>query len=750
MDIDAYLAEAVESVGLERIFDAPEHQFQKSPDKWRGGCPWHRSKSGTSFTVDPETGLWHCAGCQKGGGLLQYLHCRRFGIHATGPRGAEVTEALRRLSELAGVSVPGVSESPEQRQHREAIDRRRQALEQWNAQCQRYLWSDQPEATVARDYMRSRGFSGDDLTALGAGLAVVNPRLDADPQELREWQIGSPRWRNYITFPWHDEAGQLLTMYGKVSGGTPPQGLPKTLALPGDGTKSSPLYFDRARQAGHRDVVLVEGVTDAALAQVRGDTRAVACVAAQLSRLQVETLKRCGVTSVTVALDPDAAGISGNRSCLRQLSEAGILCYVAPKLPDGLDPDEFIVNRGVDAWCEHIDRAENGFRMVARQIIEAATDGLQRVDDRATAGVVSQLKELLRDTPADNVPGLEAHRVVWDEFREQLGCDPSTAERLTESTEAERVADLADRLKQAAGSQDFDRVGQLSERLAGLTTRKAAPPTVLSFAELQLKHPEMRPVIIDGLLRRGETMNVVAPSKLGKSWLAMALSVAAAAGDRGWLGLDVTRCRVLHVDTEIHPETLAFRFRRVAGAMRCPATAIKELSLLPVRGAGWSLDQLGETLSRQPADLVVIDAFYRALPPDLDENDNRQMAEVYNRLDAVAGRHDVAVVLIHHTTKGQQTGKAVTDLGSGAGSMARAADAHVGLVEHKQDGAAVVRAAIRSFGPLEPFCIVREHPLWKVASHLDPAEMKGTKPERKQSAPRRSSTTRSYFEEVDA
>ena len=84
----------------------------------------------------------------------------------------------------------------------------------------------------------------------------------------------------------NEDADPLITppIYGRWHAKTPPEGRPKTIALPGEGTKRSPLYFDRARQAGHGHLVLVEGVLDAALLQVLGDTRVVACVAAQLSK----------------------------------------------------------------------------------------------------------------------------------------------------------------------------------------------------------------------------------------------------------------------------------------------------------------------------------------------------------------------------------------------------------------------------------------------------------------------------------
>ena len=48
----------------------------------------------------------------------------------------------------------------------------------------------------------------------------------------------------------------------------------------------------------------------------------------------------------------------------------------------------------------------------------------------------------------------------------------------------------------------------------------------------------------------------------------------------------------------------------------------------------------------------MLDAFYRALPADTDENDNGAMAGVYNMIDRYAEMLGSAFVLIHHISKG--------------------------------------------------------------------------------------------------
>ena len=121
--------------------------------------------------------------------------------------------------------------------------------------------------------------------------------------------------------------------------------------------------------------------------------------------------------------------------------------------------------------------------------------------------------------------------------------------------------------------------------------------------------------------------------------------------------------------------------------------------------------------------LIILDAFYRFMPRNMDENDNGTMANLYNMIDRCAARLNTGFVLIHHTTKGLQSGKAVTDVGAGAGSQSRAADCHFILRPHEVAGCLSVDAVARSWPPPEPFVIRKSFPLWVPEHALDPADL---------------------------
>lgn len=256
-----------------------------------------------------------------------------------------------------------------------------------------------------------------------------------------------------------------------------------------------------------------------------------------------------------------------------------------------------------------------------------------------------------------------------------------------------------------------------------------------TLRELVMRYPHLRPPVVHGLLREGETLNVIASPKVGKSWLVSDLALAVATG-RPWLGIfPCEQGRVLLIDNELHKETSANRIPKVMEARGMTlADCGDRITVANLRGELKDIFGLAPCFSRiepEQFKLVVIDAFYRAMPKDTDENDNGTMAQVYNVLDSYAATLHCSFVLIHHSTKGNQSGKSVTDVGAGAGAQSRAADTHLVLRPHEEPGVAVLDAAVRSWPPIEPRCLRWTFPVWTPDDALDPEALKSEKPRRK-------------------
>jgi hypothetical protein len=249
----------------------------------------------------------------------------------------------------------------------------------------------------------------------------------------------------------------------------------------------------------------------------------------------------------------------------------------------------------------------------------------------------------------------------------------------------------------------------------------------VSLEDLVELYPSLRTPVIHGLLREGETMNVIAASKIGKSWLVNDLALAIALGIP-WLGMECERGDVLILDNELHGETSANRLPKVSAARGIQFDDVKNrIFVQNLRGQLRDLFALAPYFMKfQPGrfKLIIIDAFYRVMPPDTDENSNATMASVYNRIDAYADYLKCCFVLIHHTSKGSQAGKDITDVGAGAGSQSRATDTHLILRKHEENDAVVMEAAVRSWPPVSPICLRWAYPVWTVAPDLDPAALR--------------------------
>lgn len=247
---------------------------------------------------------------------------------------------------------------------------------------------------------------------------------------------------------------------------------------------------------------------------------------------------------------------------------------------------------------------------------------------------------------------------------------------------------------------------------------------MLGLGELLRQAPCKKPVLIDGLLRIGETANIIAAPKMGKSFLSLNLALSVAMGCP-WMGFPTAEGRVLLIDNELHRETLADRVARTAEAMGIETADIDgQIDILCLRGCNLDIVGLGLLLAQfQPGAyrLVVLDALYRLLPAGTSENDNAGMMAIYNQVDRYAAQMGAAFAIIHHTSKGDQAGKEVTDLGAGAGAISRAADTHLTIRPHESQGLAVLEAVTRSFQSPEPRTVEFSYPLWRAVDEIQPA-----------------------------
>jgi len=104
--------EILEKTDYLSIYQEHVHLQKKGSSYW-GLCPFHSEKT-PSFSVSPDTGLFYCFGCHKGGSVVQFLmEIEKF----------TYTEAMEELAQRCGMRIQFESgeEHSESEKEREAM-----------------------------------------------------------------------------------------------------------------------------------------------------------------------------------------------------------------------------------------------------------------------------------------------------------------------------------------------------------------------------------------------------------------------------------------------------------------------------------------------------------------------------------------------------------------------------------------------------------------------------------------------------
>jgi DNA primase len=316
---------------------------------YSGLCPFHSEKT-PSFTVSEEKGIFHCFGCNAGGGVFQFIMQID---HLSFP------EALQRIAQRYGIIIERSERglTPRQSSERESLFR----INERAAMNYQKMLTSHPEGKRALAYLKTRGV--DEVTATrfrigyapqaGSGLAdaLKKERLslqDALSLGLMGQRDADRMYEKFfarLMFPIVDAAGKVIGFGGRVID----QGVPKYL-----NSSESPLFHKSATVYGLYQtkegirkadrVVVVEGYLDVIALAQHGIDYAVATLGTALTPNHLRVLARY-TKNIIALFDGDEPGQKAAARSFEIFIEAGLLGRGA-MLPKGEDPDTYVRKHG--------------------------------------------------------------------------------------------------------------------------------------------------------------------------------------------------------------------------------------------------------------------------------------------------------------------------------------------------------------------------------------------------------------------
>lgn len=343
-----------------------------------GLCPFHQEKT-PSFNVDPVKGYFKCFGCKASGNAIDFVMKRDR---------LDFLEAMKSLGEKAGLEMPRFGVTKQKTSERQALlDAHAKAADFFH----RTLLS--PIGKPARDYLDSRGFSQETIQSFKIGyvpmgwdnllrcreLAGIPPGLLALGGLVKARNEGSGHYdtfRNRLMFPIRDEQGRTIAFGGRVMPGSddPAKYLnsPETPLF----SKSRAIFgldLGRDKIVETRTAAIVEGYTDVTISHQYGATNVVSILGTAMTDQHLAILRRFA-DRVVLLFDADTAGETAvNRSVELFLTQPIEIAIAT--LPEDLDPDEYMIKYGAEAFATLLKDAEDALSFkwkLLRREVEAS------------------------------------------------------------------------------------------------------------------------------------------------------------------------------------------------------------------------------------------------------------------------------------------------------------------------------------------------------------------------------------------
>ncbi|MDE6850370.1 MAG: DNA primase, partial [Clostridia bacterium] len=325
-------------------------------------CPFHHEKT-PSFAINEAGQYYHCFGCGESGDVIRFV---------SEMETLDFMDAVKLLADRAKMPMPETGNNDAKTAE---LKRKRDALLKILNECAHfylnnlnsgnadahinYILKRQIPSHIVRTfglgaslnftdlpkYLLSKGYSRQDIVDSGT-VNDVNGRL-TDAQGGR------------LIFPIINSYGEVIAFGGRA--------LKKTDFGKYVNTRETAIFNKRKnlyninllkklkRTQTVKEVIMVEGYMDTLSLYQAGFKNVVASMGTSLTPDQARLIKRY-VDTVLISYDGDGAGQKANLRGLDILKDEGLNVKVVP-LPEGLDPDDVIKQRGAEGYQACLDAA---------------------------------------------------------------------------------------------------------------------------------------------------------------------------------------------------------------------------------------------------------------------------------------------------------------------------------------------------------------------------------------------------------
>jgi len=331
-------------------------QLTKSGSDYKGLCPFHEEKT-PSFMVSPSKKIAMCMGCHTGGNPITFL---------TKIKKISFEEACIELAEKANVELNiKRNTGPDYSKYYKIMEEA--------SKFYHFNLLNTQSGQDAIKYLKNRGITDEIIEKFNIGLApnksdaLYRTLLDLNYNEIDMMDCGlikqSERdgsffdlFKHRIMFPITDRKSNIIAFSGRIYNGEKDQSKymnsPETVIF----KKNQSIYhLDQAQPyiLKSKRIILHEGQMDVIASTKAGLGEAVCSMGTALTKNQVKLLHEYA-ENIVVCYDGDSAGMNAMVKAIKLLKDDNFNISLV-RLPDGMDPDEYVLKYGTDEYVKYFN-----------------------------------------------------------------------------------------------------------------------------------------------------------------------------------------------------------------------------------------------------------------------------------------------------------------------------------------------------------------------------------------------------------